>query len=77
MPTATELTEAARRAWSSVPAPSDADMKLMAWGWGDAAAEAFVGVVPMSVDTTSAGFYAATPLSDEDAEAMVALAREP
>jgi hypothetical protein len=36
----------------------------MAWGWGEKAARAFVGVAPVDVDIHSAGFYAATPLLD-------------
>ena len=36
----------------------------MAWGWGEEAARAFVGVAPVDVDIGSQGFYAATPLLD-------------
>jgi hypothetical protein len=60
----TALYDAVREAWSSVPAPPVEDLQYMAWGWGNAAAEAFVGVAPISVDIASAGFYAATPLLD-------------
>ncbi len=50
------------RAWAGVPAPPAADLAMMAWGWGDEAASAFVRRAPMEVDRTSVGFEAATPL---------------
>lgn len=58
------LQDAVREAWASVPAPPVDDLKYFAWGWGEEAAEAFVGVAPVDVDIESAGFYAATPLLD-------------
>jgi hypothetical protein len=53
-----------REAWSDMAAPSQEDMKLMEWGWGESAARAFTGVAPMDVDIKSPGFHAATPLLD-------------
>lgn len=64
MTTESELFDAVRDAWASVPAPPADDMKYMEWGWGEEAARAFTGVAPVDVDITSAGFYAATPLFD-------------
>lgn len=58
------LQEAVRRAWSTVPAPPAEDLQLMEWGWGEKAANAFVGVAPVDVDIQSGGFAAATPLLD-------------
>lgn len=64
MMTASTLYDAVRDAWASIPAPPAADLKYMAWGWGEEAARAFTGVAPVDVDISSAGFYAATPLLD-------------
>lgn len=64
MTTERTLYDAVRAAWASVPAPSEEDMKLMEWGWGEAAARAFTGVAPVEVDLRSHGFHAATPLMD-------------
>lgn len=60
--TARELEEIVRQAWLGVPAPPEEDMRMMEWGWGEAAAKAFTGVAPVDVDTRSPGFHAATPL---------------
>lgn len=62
--TASELRDRVRAAWRDVPPPATDEMKGMEWGWGEAAARAFVGVAPVDVDTESAGFHAATPLFD-------------
>ncbi len=62
--TASELEGRVRAAWTSIAAPPAEDMKLMAWGWGEEAARAFIGVAPMDVDIQSHGFHAATPLFD-------------
>jgi hypothetical protein len=64
MATASELMDAVRDAWSSIPAPPVDDLKYMNWGWGEEAARAFTGVAPMDVDINSVGFFAATPLLD-------------
>jgi hypothetical protein len=64
MTTARTLSDAVRDAWSAIPAPPAEDLKYMAWGWGEEAAEAFTGVAPMDVDIDSKGFFAATPLLD-------------
>ena len=47
-----------------VPAPPSEDLKYLAWGWGEEAARAFVGVAPIDVDINSSGFSACTPLLD-------------
>jgi hypothetical protein len=62
--TASTLYDAVRDAWASIPAPPAEDLKYMAWGWGEKAARAFIGVAPADVDIHSVGFYAATPLLD-------------
>lgn len=62
MTTANELYAAVRDAWASIPAPPAEDLKYMAWGWGEEAARAFVGIAPVDVDIGSRGFHAATPL---------------
>ncbi|MFC7737914.1 hypothetical protein ACFQX4_19240 [Roseomonas sp. GCM10028921] len=59
-----EMTAAVRAAWSGIPAPPAEDLQYVAWGWGEAAAEALVGVAPVDVDVASAGFQASTPLLD-------------
>lgn len=59
-----DLYEAVRDAWASIPAPPVEDLQHMAWGWGDEAARAFVGIAPVDVDHDSTGFHAATPLLD-------------
>jgi hypothetical protein len=64
MTTSSELMDAVRDAWSSIPAPPVEDLKYMNWGWGEEAARAFTGVAPMDVDIDSVGFFAATPLLD-------------
>lgn len=64
MSAAVTLSSAVRQAWAKVPAPPGEDMKYMAWGWGEEAARAFVGIAPMDVDIDSVGFNAATPLLD-------------
>jgi hypothetical protein len=64
MMTIRTLSDAVRDAWASIPAPPAEDLKYMAWGWGEDAARAFIGVAPMDVDRESKGFYAATPLLD-------------
>jgi hypothetical protein len=64
MTTASALYAAVRDAWASIPAPPAEDLKYMAWGWGEEAARAFVGVAPVDVDINSVGFDAATPLLD-------------
>lgn len=64
MTTPSALYDAVRDAWSSIPAPPAEDLQYMAWGWGEEAARAFIGVAPVDVDISSHGFYAATPLLD-------------
>jgi hypothetical protein len=64
MATGDSLYDTVRDAWASIPPPSEEDMKFMEWGWGEAAAQAFIGVAPVNVDIRSRGFYAATPLLD-------------
>jgi hypothetical protein len=64
MTTARILYNAVRDAWVSIPAPPAEDLKYMAWGWGEDAWHAFVGVAPVDVDIDSPGFAAATPLQD-------------
>ncbi len=64
MTTASTLYEDVRAAWASIPAPPAEDLQYMAWGWGEEAARAFVGVAPVDVDIGSHGFHAATPLLD-------------
>lgn len=64
MTTANELYAAIRGAWASIPAPPAEDLKYMAWGWGEEAAQAFSGIAPVDVDISSHGFHAATPLLD-------------
>lgn len=59
-----DLIEAVREAWSGVPAPPAEDLQYVDWGWGEAAERALVGVTPMDVDITSAGFLGTTPLLD-------------
>jgi hypothetical protein len=58
------LYEMVRHAWAPIAAPPEEDMKLMDWGWGEAAARAFTGAAPVDVDIRSPGFHAATPLFD-------------
>jgi hypothetical protein len=64
MRTVSELRTAVREAWAPIPAPPEEDLQYMAWGWGEQAEQAFVGVAPVDVDITSRGFHAATPLLD-------------
>jgi hypothetical protein len=58
------MTTAVRTAWSHIPPPPVEDLKYMAWGWGEEAWRAFVGVAPVEVDISSSGFLACTPLLD-------------
>jgi hypothetical protein len=58
------MADTIRAAWSQIPAPPDAEMKYMAWGWGEDAARTFTGVAPVDVDLSSPGFIACTPLFD-------------
>ena len=44
----------------------------MAWGWGEEAWRAFVGIAPAEVDISSGGFLACTPLLDLPAKAAAA-----
>jgi hypothetical protein len=62
--TTTTLYDAVRDAWASVSPPPEEDLKYMAWGWGEEAWRAFVGVAPVDVDINSRGFFAAAPLLD-------------
>lgn len=64
MTTASQLCDAVRHAWASIPAPPAEDLKYVTWGWGAEAARAFVCVAPTDIDIDSAGFQAATPLLD-------------
>ena len=64
MTTSSTLYNMVHNAWVPIPAPPAEDLQYMAWGWGEKAWRAFVGIAPMDVDITSAGFYAATPLLD-------------
>lgn len=64
MTMASTLYAAVRDAWASIPPPPAEDLKYMAWGWGEEAASVFIGVAPVDVDISSAGFQAATPLLD-------------
>ena len=66
------LCDAIQEAWESVPAPPAEDLQYMAWGWGEEAAEAFIGVAPMDVDRRSLGFLMATPLLDLPPRAVAA-----
>jgi len=59
-----DMITAIRTAWLHIPPPSSDDLKYMAWGWGEEAWTAFIGVAPMEVNTSSAGFLACTPLLD-------------
>jgi hypothetical protein len=58
------MAEAVRAAWSRIAAPPADDLQYVAWGWGERAAEALVGVAPVDVDITSPGFLGSTPLLD-------------
>ena len=62
MTTTSTLYDAVRDAWTPVPPPPEEDLQYMAWGWGEEAWRAFVGIAPVDVDIRSAGFHAATPL---------------
>ncbi|MEH2179194.1 MAG: hypothetical protein V7K56_08595 [Nostoc sp.] len=53
-----------RTAWSLIPPPPVEDLQYMAWGWGEEAWRAFVGIAPVEVDISSPGFLACTPLLD-------------
>jgi len=64
MMTAGMLCDSVRDAWAVIPPPPADDLQYMAWGWGDEAARAFVGIAPVDVDINSHGFHAATPLLD-------------
>jgi hypothetical protein len=64
MITTDAMAAAVRAAWSRIPAPPDEDLQYMAWGWGEDAWRAFVGIAPVDVDISSPGFNAATPLLD-------------
>lgn len=70
--TASELERRVRAAWAGIAAPPAEDMKMMEWGWGEAAARAFTGVAPLEVDVRSQGFHAATPLFDLPSRAAAA-----
>jgi hypothetical protein len=72
MTSASMLCDSVRDAWASIPAPPAEDLQYMAWGWGEDAARAFVGVAPVDVDIKSRGFYAATPLLDLPPKAAAA-----
>lgn len=58
------MTTAVRTAWSRIPPPPAEDLQYMAWGWGEKAWRAFVGIAPVEVDISSPGFLACTPLQD-------------
>jgi hypothetical protein len=58
------MTATVRRAWSAVPPPPADDLKYLAWGWGEKASLAFIGIAPGDVDILSDGFLACTPLLD-------------
>jgi hypothetical protein len=62
--TASQPGQAVSGAWASTPAPPAADLRFMAWGCGEAAAAAFVGVPPAQVNVSAPGFQTATPLQD-------------
>lgn len=64
MVTSNDLYELVHHAWSQVKAPPIDDLEMMEWKWGKPAAQAFMGVAPVDVDTDSPGFHAATPLMD-------------
>jgi hypothetical protein len=58
------MTETVRAAWSRIPAPPATDLRYMAWGCGEDAARAFIGIAPVDVDISSSGMFACTPLFD-------------
>ena len=62
--TPNQLHDLVFQAWAPMKAAAADDMKIMEWGWGEAAAQAFTGVAPVDVDIESVGFHAATPLFD-------------
>lgn len=66
------MTAAVRSAWSRIPPPPEEDLQYVAWGWGEEASRALVGIAPVDVDILSAGFLSCTPLFDLPAVAAAA-----
>lgn len=72
MTTSSTLYTDVHDAWAAIPPPPAEELQYMAWGWGEATAHAFIGIAPIDVDISSAGFYAATPLLDLPPKAAAA-----